>query len=313
MWMSPNVTIRALLDGTVFRTPILTKRIKPYIPSWTKPITIARHAYGDIYKTVEYKVPTAGRAELVFTSERGEVVRKEIARFEGPGVVLGMHNVNKSVEAFAKTCFEYALGVGQDLWFGAKDTISQIYDGEFRDIFENLYKYEYSDRFKQRGISYFFMLIDDAVSRVIRSEGGFVWACKNYDGDVMSDLVSTAFGSLGMMTSVLVSPDGCFEYEAAHGTVQRHYYLWLKGEKATANPVATIFAWSGALKKRGELDGNSELSAFAERLEAACIGAINDGVMTGDLARLCSGGGVKSVDTAAYIGEVATRLRSEMP
>jgi isocitrate dehydrogenase len=308
MWKSPNITIRALLDGTVFRAPILTKKIKPYIPSWIKPITIARHAYGDIYKTVEYKVPAAGKAELVFTSDTGEVTKKEIASFKKPGVILGMHNYNASIEAFAKSCFEYALSVGQDLWFGAKDTISEIYDGEFRDIFENLYNSEYSSRFKRKGINYYYLLIDDAVSRVIRSEGGFVWACKNYDGDVMSDMVSTVFGSLGMMTSALVSPDGCFEYEAAHGTVQQHYYRWLKGEKATANPVATIFAWSGALRKRGELDNSTELMSFADRLEAACINVINDGIMTNDLARLCHDESVKIVDTAGYLKEVKNRL-----
>ena len=308
MWKSPNATIRAALDGTVFRAPIITKRIKPYIQSWKKPITIARHAYGDIYKATEYRVPSAGKAELVFTSLNGEVVKKEVFNFKGPGIIQGMHNIDASIESFAVTCFEYALDVGQDLWFGAKDTISKTYDGQFRDIFEKLFKEKYADRFKEKGISYFYTLIDDAVARVIRSEGGMVWACKNYDGDVMSDMVSTAFGSLGMMTSVLVSPDGCFEYEAAHGTVAPHYRRWLKGEKTSTNPVATTFAWSGALRKRGELDNNAELVSFAGRLEAACLSAIEDGIMTDDLARLCKDSDVKSVDTITYIKEVASRL-----
>jgi isocitrate dehydrogenase len=308
MWKSPNATIRAALDGTVFRAPILTSRIKPYVQSWKKPITLARHAYGDIYKASEYRVPSAGKAELVFTSDSGEVTRQEIFNFKGPGIIQGIHNIDASIEAFAVTCFEYALSVGQDLWFGAKDTISKTYDGHFRDVFERIYNEKYASRFKEKGISYFYTLIDDAVARVIRSEGGMIWACKNYDGDVMSDMVSTAFGSLGMMTSVLVSPDGCYEYEAAHGTVTQHYYRWRRGETTSTNPVATAFAWTGALRKRGELDGNAELVNFAGRLEAACLDTIEAGIMTGDLARLCKDSDVKSVDTITYIKEVASRL-----
>jgi isocitrate dehydrogenase len=309
MWKSPNATIRAALDGTVFRTPIITPRIKPYVRGWTEPITIARHAYGDVYKAVEMLVPEGGRAELVLSGEKGEQ-RREIYTFKGPGVIQGMHNRDDSITAFARACFEYALELGQDLWFSSKDTISKVYDGRFRDIFEQLYRQEYSRRFEEAGIKYFYTLIDDAVARVIRSRGGFVWACKNYDGDVMSDMVSTAFGSLAMMTSVLVSPGGCFEYEAAHGTVTRHYYRWLKGEKTSTNPIATIFAWSGALRKRGELDGSAELRDFAGRLEEASLAVINGGVMTADLAALCEEE-VKTADSAEFIGEIGKLLKKQ--
>ena len=307
LWKSPNATIRAALDGTVFRTPILTKRIRPYVRTWVKPITIARHAYGDIYKAVEMKVPGPGKAELVFRGEEGEQ-RQEIFDFKGPGVLQGMHNRDDSIESFARACFAYALGRGEDLWFSAKDTISKVYDGDFREIFQRIYESEYRAAFEEKGITYFYTLIDDAVARVIRSEGGFVWATKNYDGDVMSDMISTAFGSLAMMTSVLVSPEGNYEYEAAHGTVTRHYYRYLKGEKTSTNPVATIFAWSGALRKRGELDGNEALAAFAGRLEKATLDTVESGVMTGDLAALCAGEDVQKVDTEVFLRAIRSRL-----
>ncbi len=284
MWKSPNGTIRALLDGTVFRAPIIVKGIEPNVRTWKKPITIARHAYGDVYKSVEMKVPGAGKAELVFTGEDGTVSRETIHEFKGPGVLQGMHNLDSSIESYARSCFSYALDTKQDLWFATKDTISKIYDHTFKDIMQDIYEKEYADKFKEAGITYFYTLIDDAVARVMKSEGGYIWACKNYDGDVMSDMVSSAFGSLAMMTSVLVSPDGNFEYEAAHGTVQRHYYKYLEGEETSTNSVATIFAWSGALRKRGELDQIPELMTFADKLEKATIATIESGKMTKDLA-----------------------------
>ena len=284
MWKSPNGTLRAILDGTVFRRPILVKGIEPYVKTWEKPITIARHAYGDVYKAVEIKVPGPGKAELVFTGEDGQEQRETIQEFTGPGIIQGMHNTNKSIESFAHSCFNFALDAKEDLWFATKDTISKKYDHTFKDIFQEIYDKEYKEKFEKAGIKYFYTLIDDAVARVIRSHGGFIWACKNYDGDVMSDMVATAFGSLSMMTSVLVSPDGKYEYEAAHGTVQRHYYKYLKGEPTSTNPLATIFAWSGALRKRGELDGTPELGVFADKLEKACIQTIENGDMTKDLA-----------------------------
>ena len=284
MWKSPNGTIRALLDGTVFRTPIIVKGIEPNVRTWKKPITIARHAYGDVYKSVEMKVPGPGKAELVFTGEDGTVMKETIHEFKGPGVLQGMHNLNKSIESYARSCFSYALDTRQDLWFATKDTISKKYDHTFKDIMQEIYEKEYADKFKDAGITYFYTLIDDAVARVMKSEGGYIWACKNYDGDVMSDMISSAFGSLAMMTSVLVSPDGNFEYEAAHGTVQRHYYKHLKGEETSTNSVATIFAWSGALRKRGELDRISELMTFADKLEKATLDTIESGKMTKDLA-----------------------------
>ncbi|MCM1466800.1 MAG: NADP-dependent isocitrate dehydrogenase [Alistipes sp.] len=284
MWKSPNGTIRAILDGTVFRAPIIVKGIEPYVSTWKKPITIARHAYGDVYKGVEMKIPGAGKAEIVYTAEDGSETRETIHEFKGAGIVQGMHNLSGSIESFARSCFNFALDTKQDLWFATKDTISKKYDHTFKDIFQEIFDKEYADKFKEAGIEYFYTLIDDAVARVIRSEGGYIWACKNYDGDVMSDMVATAFGSLSMMTSVLVSPEGNYEYEAAHGTVQRHYYKYLKGEKTSTNPIATIFAWSGALRKRGELDGLPELVRFADKLEAACVKTIEDGKMTNDLA-----------------------------
>ena len=284
MWKSPNGTIRALLDGTVFRTPIIVKGIEPNVRTWKKPITIARHAYGDVYKSVEMKIPGPGKAELVFTGEDGTVMKETIHEFKGPGVLQGMHNLNKSIESYARSCFSYALDTRQDLWFATKDTISKKYDHTFKDIMQEIYEKEYTDKFKEAGITYFYTLIDDAVARVMKSEGGYIWACKNYDGDVMSDMISSAFGSLAMMTSVLVSPDGNFEYEAAHGTVQRHYYKHLKGEETSTNSVATIFAWSGALRKRGELDQIPELMTFADKLEKATLDTIESGKMTKDLA-----------------------------
>ena len=284
MWKSPNGTIRSILDGTVFRAPILVKGIVPYVKNWTKPITIARHAYGDVYKNVEIKVPGKGKAELVYTAEDGTEIRETIHNFEGPGVIQGIHNTDKSISSFARACFNYAIDTKQDLWFATKDTISKKYDHDFKDIFQEIYDTEYRSRFEELGIEYFYTLIDDAVARVIRSEGGFIWACKNYDGDVMSDMVATAYGDLSMMTSVLVSPSGVYEYEAAHGTVQRHYYKHLKGEKTSTNSIATIFAWSGALRKRGELDGNRELMEFADKLEKACIKTVEDGKMTKSLS-----------------------------
>ena len=309
MWKSPNGTIRAILDGTVFRAPILIDSIKPVVRNWKKPITIARHAYGDIYKATEYRVGGKGKAELVFTGENGESFRETIYDFECGGVLCGQFNKDSSIRSFAHSCFKYALATGQDLWFSAKDTISKQYDQTFKLIFEEIYNAEYKDAFEKAGITYFYTLIDDAVARVIRSEGGFIWACKNYDGDVMSDMVSTAFGSLAMMTSVLVSPDGKYEYEAAHGTVTRHYYRYLKGEQTSTNPMATIFAWSGALRKRGELDGLDDLVAFASRLENACYKTLADGIMTKDLTGLVEAGvSVKAVNTAEFIAAIKERM-----
>ena len=286
MWKSPNGTIRAILDGTVFRTPIVVKGIEPVVKCWKKPITIARHAYGDVYKSVEIKVPSAGKAELVFTDENGNETRELIHNFKGAGVLQGQHNLNSSIESFARSCFNYALDRKESLWFATKDTISKKYDHTFKDIFADIYENEYKERFENSGIEYFYTLIDDAVARVMKSEGGFIWACKNYDGDVFSDMISSAFGSLAMMTSVLVSPSGIYEYEAAHGTVQRHYYKHLKGEETSTNSVATIFAWTGALRKRGELDNIPELIEFANKLEKAVIKTIEDGKMTKDLASI---------------------------
>ena len=288
MWKSPNGTIRAIMDGTVFRTPIVVKGIEPCVRNWKKPITLARHAYSDVYKASEIKVPCAGKAELVFTAEDGTKTRELIHEFDGPGVLQGMHNTEKSIRSFAKSCFNYALDTKQDLWFATKDTISKKYDHTFKDIFQETYEKEYKERFAEAGITYFYTLIDDAVARVMKAEGGFIWACKNYDGDVMSDMVSSAFGSLAMMTSVLVSPDGNFEYEAAHGTVQRHYYKYLKGEETSTNSVATIFAWTGALRKRGELDKIPQLGVFADKLEKATLTTIESGKMTKDLALITS-------------------------
>ena len=308
MWKSPNGTIRAILDGTVFRTPILVKGITPYIPTWTNPITIARHAYGDVYKNTEMQIKGGGKAELVFTDKNGNETRQTIHEFDGDGIIQGLHNIDKSIEGFAKSCFNYALDTKQDVWFATKDTISKKYDHRFKDIFQEIFDAEYKEKFEAAGIEYFYTLIDDAVARVIRSNGGYIWACKNYDGDVMSDMVSTAFGSLAMMTSVLVSPDGVYEYEAAHGTVQRHYYKYLKGEETSTNSVATIFAWSGALRKRGELDGNNELMAFADKLEKATIQTIEDGVMTGDLYLLSSLENKKKGDSKTFLEEINNRL-----
>ena len=312
MWKSPNGTIRAVLDGTVFRAPIMVDCIKPAVRSWKKPITIARHAYGDVYKCTEFRVPGPGRAELRFTGADGAEQQAVIYDFECPGVLQGSYNKDTSIASFARSCFAYALDAGQDLWFGAKDTISKKYDHTFKDIFQQVYDAEYKDKFEAAGISYFYSLIDDIVARVVRSEGGFVWACKNYDGDVMSDMVSTAFGSLAMMTSVLVSPDGKYEYEAAHGTVTRHYYRWLKGEKTSTNPMATIFAWSGALKKRGELDGLSDLAAFGEALEAASLETIRDGIMTKDLCALAEGVTPTAVDSDGFIAAIRQRLEKKL-
>ncbi len=286
MWKSPNGTIRAILDGTVFRAPILVNGIVPYVKNWVKPITIARHAYGDVYKNTEIKVPGAGKAELVYTAEDGTEVREVIHNFKGAGILQGIHNTEESISSFARACFAYAVDTKQDLWFSTKDTISKKYDHTFKDIFQEIYDKEYKAKFEELGIEYFYTLIDDAVARVIRSEGGFIWACKNYDGDVMSDMVATAYGDLSMMTSVLVSPNGVYEYEAAHGTVQRHYYKHLKGEETSTNPIATIFAWTGALRKRGELDGITELCDFADKLEKACIKTIEDGKMTKSLSMI---------------------------
>ena len=305
MWKSPNGTIRAALDGTVFRAPIVTQRIRPHVSNWKKPITIARHAYGDVYRAAEMRVPGPGTATLTFRGADGTEQSRTVYDFECPGVLQGQYNKDSSVESFARACFSYALSVRQDLWFSAKDTISKQYDGAFRDIFRRIYEEEYRAAFEKAGLRYFYTLIDDAVARAMRSEGGFVWALKNYDGDVMSDMVSAAFGSLAMMTSVLVSPDGNYEFEAAHGTITRHYYRYLNGEETSSNPVATIFAWTGALRKRGELDGTPELAAFADRLEAASLGAIEDGIMTGDLAALC---GCTGVTTQAYLNAVKERL-----
>ena len=310
MWKSPNGTIRAILDGTVFRTPILVKGITPLLPGWKQPITIARHAYGDVYRGVEMSVPAGAKAELVVTKADGTEERQLIHKFDTAGIIQGQHNIDRSIENFAKSCFRYALEVKKDLWFSTKDTISKKYDHRFKDIFHDLYETEYRGQFEKAGITYFYTLIDDAVARVVRSQGGFIWACKNYDGDVMSDMIATAFGSLAMMTSVLVSPDGVYEYEAAHGTVQRHYYKYLKGEKTSTNSMATLFAWTGALKKRGELDGTPELSAFAEKLERAAVRTIEDGVMTGDLAAISTLPNKTSVDTETFLKQVNERLRN---
>ncbi len=308
MWKSPNGTIRAILDGTVFRSPILAKGINPYIPTWTKPITIARHAYGDVYKNTEMQVSAGSKCELVCTDAQGVETRQLIHSFDGNGVLQGMHNTDKSISSFARSCFNYALDTKQDLWFATKDTISKKYDHRFKDIFAEIFDAEYKEKFDAAGLEYFYTLIDDAVSRVIRSNGGYIWACKNYDGDVMSDMVATAYGSLGMMTSVLVSPDGAYEYEAAHGTVQRHYYKHLKGEKTSTNSVATIFAWSGALRKRGELDELPLLCSYADKLEQATIATIEDGVMTGDLYVLSSLENKRKVDTEEFLQEIGKRL-----
>ncbi len=286
MYKSPNGTIRAIMDGTVFRKPITVRGIEPNVRTWKKPITIARHAYGDVYRDVEMRIPGPGKAEMVFTDTEGHETRKLIHEFDGPGIIQGMHNLDKSIESFARSCFSYAFDAGEDLWFASKDTISKQYDGRFKEIFQTIYEKEYKEQFAQKGITYFYTLIDDAVARVMKSEGGFIWACKNYDGDVMSDMLSSAFGSLAMMTSVLVNPDGKYEYEAAHGTVQRHYYKYLKGEETSTNSVATIFAWTGALRKRGQLDQLPELVSFADRLEKATLQTIESGKMTGDLARI---------------------------
>ena len=308
MYKSPNGTIRAILDGTVFRAPIIVKGIEPLVKNWKKPITIARHAYGDVYKSVEIDVPGPGTAELVFTGDDGQVIKETIHKFDGPGVLQGQHNVDKSIESFARSCFKYALDTKQTLWFATKDTISKKYDHTFKDIFQEIYDAEFADKFKAAGIEYFYTLIDDAVARVMRSEGGYIWACKNYDGDVMSDMVATAFGSLAMMTSVLVSPHGYYEYEAAHGTVQRHYYKHLKGEETSTNSVATIFAWSGALRKRGELDGNKELMEFADKLETACIRTIEDGKMTKDLALITTIENPVVLNSLDFIKAIRTTL-----
>ena len=308
MWKSPNGTIRAILDGTVFRAPIIVKGIDPYVPHWKKPITIARHAYGDIYKATEMKIEGSGKAELVFTDENGNETRELIHDFKAPGIIQGVHNLDASIEGFARSCFNFALDTKQDLWFAAKDTISKKYDHNFKDIFADLYENEYKEKFEKAGITYFYTLIDDVVARVIKSDGGFIWACKNYDGDVMSDLLATAFGSLGMMTSVLVSPDGKYEYEAAHGTVQRHYYKYLEGQPTSTNSVATIFAWTGALKKRGELDGIAELSEFAAKLEKATITTIENGTMTGDLALISKLDNVNKVNTLEFIQAIRAEL-----
>lgn len=309
MWKSPNGTIRAILDGTVFRKPILVKGIVPYIPTWTKPITIARHAYGDIYKNTEMKVAQGSKAELVVTDKDGRETRALIHDFKNSdGVVQGVHNLDKSISSFARACFNYALGAKESLWFAAKDTISKTYDHRFKDIFAEIYENEYKEKFAEAGIEYFYTLIDDVIARVIRSEGGFIWACKNYDGDVMSDMVSTAFGSLAMMTSVLVSPHGYYEYEAAHGTVQRHYYKHLKGQETSTNSVATIFAWTGALRKRGQLDGTPELEEFADKLEQATIATIESGKMTGDLARITTLPNPTTLNTQDFISAIADGL-----
>ena len=314
MWKSPNGTIRAILDGTVFRAPILIDSIKPAVRNWKKPITIARHAYGDVYKATEFRVEGEGRAELVYSDKDGnETFRKTIYDFECPGVLQGQYNKDSSIKSFAHSCFNYAINTKQDLWFATKDTISKQYDQTFKLLFKEIYDEFYKEKFEELGITYFYTLIDDAVARVIRSEGGYIWACKNYDGDVMSDMVSTAFGSLAMMTSVLVSPDGKFEYEAAHGTVTRHYYRFLKGEETSTNPMATIYAWSGALRKRGELDGLSDLVAFADKLEEACIDTLNDGIMTKDLVGLVEEGfTATAVNTAEFIKAIRNRLEKKL-
>ena len=308
MWKSPNGTIRAILDGTVFRTPIQIDSIKPVVKNWKKPITLARHAYGDVYKNAEMIIPGPGKVELVYTAQDGTETRELVHQFQGPGVAQGIHNLDSSIESFARSCFSYALDTKQDLWFATKDTISKKYDHTFKDIFQEIYDKEYKEKFEAAGITYFYTLIDDAVARVMKAEGGFIWACKNYDGDVMSDMVSSAFGSLAMMTSVLVSPHGYFEYEAAHGTVQRHYYKHLKGEETSTNSVATIFAWTGALRKRGELDGNQELCDFADRLEKATVGVIESGKMTKDLALITTLPNPVVLSSEGFIREVRKTL-----
>lgn len=312
MWKSPNGTIRAILDGTVFRAPIVVKGIEPTVRTWKKPITIARHAYGDVYKGSEMKIPGAGKAEIVYTAEDGTETRELIHNFKGAGIVQGMHNLDDSIESFARSCFNYALDTKQDIWFATKDTISKKYDHTFKDIFQEIYDKEYDEKFKAAGIEYFYTLIDDAVARVIRSEGGYIWACKNYDGDVMSDMVATAFGSLAMMTSVLVSPQGYYEYEAAHGTVQRHYYKHLKGEETSTNSVATIFAWTGALRKRGELDGNKKLMEFADKLEKATIDTIESGKMTKDLALITTLENVTVLNSENFIKAIRETLEKAL-
>ena len=310
MYKSPNGTIRAILDGTVFRAPIIVEPVKPYVRSWKKPITIARHAYGDIYKDVEMKIEGTGKCELVFTGEDGTEQRELIHNFDGNGVVMGMHNLNKSIESFARSCFNFGLDTKQDVWFATKDTISKKYDHTFKDIFQEIFDAEYKEKFDAAGIEYFYTLIDDVVARVVKSEGGMIWACKNYDGDVMSDMVATAFGSLAMMTSVLVSPEGNYEYEAAHGTVQRHYYKHLKGEETSTNSIATIFAWSGALRKRGELDNNDALVNFSDKLEKASIKTIEDGIMTKDLALIAVHDNITTVNTFDFIKEIRKTLEA---
>ncbi len=312
MYKSPNGTIRAILDGTVFRAPIVVKGIEPTVKTWKKPITIARHAYGDVYKATEMRIPGAGKAEIVYTDEQGRETRELIHEFAGPGIVQGMHNLDESINAFARSCFNYALDTRQDLWFSTKDTISKKYDHTFKDLFQDLYDAEYKEKFEEAGIEYFYTLIDDAVARVIRSAGGYIWACKNYDGDVMSDMIATAFGSLAMMTSVLVAPDGTTEYEAAHGTVQRHYYKHLNGEETSTNSVATIFAWTGALRKRGSLDGIDELVEFAGKLEEATIETIEGGTMTKDLALITTLEQVNAVNSQDFIKAVRAKLESKM-
>ena len=312
MWKSPNGTIRAILDGTVFRAPIIVNNIKPNVRSWKKPITIARHAYGDVYKSVEIDVPGPGTAKLVFEGKDGTKLEETIQEFEGEGVLQGQHNIDKSIASFARSCFEYALDTKQDLWFATKDTISKKYDHTFKDIFQDIYDAEYDAKFKDAGIVYFYTLIDDAVARVMKSEGGYIWACKNYDGDVMSDMVSTAFGSLAMMTSVLVSPDGNYEYEAAHGTVTRHYYKYLKGEETSTNPIATIFAWSGAFRKRGEKDNLPELVAYADKLEAACLDTLGEGYATKDLVNLMEGITPKMLSSAQFLAEIRRHLEKSL-
>ena len=313
MWKSPNGTIRAILDGTVFRTPIIVKGITPYIPTWTKPITIARHAYGDVYKNTEMQVPDGSKCELVCTDKDGNETRSLIHEFNGSaGIIQGMHNIDKSIESFARCCFNYALDMKKDLWFATKDTISKKYDHRFKDIFNDIFNAEYKAKFDESGIEYFYTLIDDAVARVVRSEGGYIWACKNYDGDVMSDMVATAYGRLAMMTSVLVSPDGTYEFEAAHGTVQRHYYKHLKGEETSTNSVATLFAWTGALRKRGELDKIDDLCTFADKLEAATIKTIEDGIMTGDLYLLSKLENKKKVNTEEFLVAIGERLAASL-
>ena len=312
MWKSPNGTIRAILDGTVFRAPIVVKGIEPCVKNWKKPITIARHAYGDVYKNTEMKVPGPGKVELVYTAEDGTQTKELVFDFKGPGVAQGMHNLDNSIESFARSCFNYALDTKQDLWFATKDTISKKYDHTFKDIFQEIFDADYKEKFEEAGITYFYTLIDDAVARVMKSEGGYIWACKNYDGDVMSDMVSSAFGSLAMMTSVLVAPDGTYEYEAAHGTVQRHYYKYLKGEETSTNSVATIFAWTGALRKRGELDNIPELQLFADKLEKATIDTIENGTMTKDLALITTMKDVTVANSEEFIKAIRKTLEASL-